>query len=92
MNMKIFRHGRVDKQPRIHLEVTEDEALEKLRGHGFDPFFWPRQMRVGDPETGRGYAQILDQRKLPAAYRHALIVSIYDGDGHETHRYVVPRR
>ena len=92
MSMQLFRHGRVEKPPRKHLEVSEEQALTRLADHGFDPGLeFLRPMRIGSPDTGRGYALICDYRRMPAEYLVAWVISVFDGDDYETHRYSVPR-
>jgi hypothetical protein len=71
-------------------DVSEDELLEKMEALGFGPSFL-HQMRVGDPESGRGFGVLTDWRKLKAPYEVNWVGSIYNGAGEETHRFVVRR-
>lgn len=64
--------------------------MDGMAALGFGPSFM-HQMRIGSPETGRGYAVLTDWRKLKEPYEVNWVGSVYDREGNETHRFVVRR-
>ena len=86
--MKVYGFGTV--QPPIMKDVSEEELLDGMEALGFGPSFL-HQMRIVDPESGRGYGVLTDWRKLGEPYRVNWVGSVYDGSGNETHRFIVKR-